>query len=126
MRRVLALSLLLSFVFLVGSPVHAQGATAAPPPILTVFDPDGEPCTGVPDAVPGVFDFTAACIRHDACYAAAADRLACDTAFRQAMIGACLAQHPVAYDARRYTCLLFAELYYAGVRLFGGFFYPAG
>ncbi len=78
----------------------------------------------MPDATPGVFDFTAACIQHDACYAAAGDRLACDTAFRQAMIAACFAQFPDVYDARRYTCLTFAELYYFGVRLFGGFFYP--
>ena len=125
MRRVLALSLLLSVLFMV-APASAQQTTAAAPPILTSFDPDGEPCTGVPDAIPGVFDFTAACVRHDACYAGGGDRLACDTAFRQAMIAACLAQHPGIHDARRYTCLAFAELYYVGVRLFGGFFFPGG
>ncbi len=124
MRRVLVLSLLVSVLVLVPNVTEAREATPAPPSILTGLDPDGEPCTGVPDAIPGVFDFIAACIRHDACYAAAGDRLACDTAFRQAMIAACLTQRPDVYDARRHTCLVFAELYFAGVRLFGGFFYP--
>ena len=126
MRRVVTLSLLVSVLFLVGNPAHAQEATAAPFPVLSRFDPDGEPCTGVPDAIPGVFDFTAACTQHDACYAAAGDRLACDLTFRQAMVAGCLAQSPSVYDARRYICLAFAELYYAGVRLFGGYFFPAG
>lgn len=96
----------------------------APSSVFTSLDPDGEPCTGVPDAIPGVFDFTAACIHHDACYASAGDRLACDMALRQAMTAACLAQRPDVYHVRRYTCLAFAELYYFGVRLFGGLFYP--
>jgi hypothetical protein len=125
MRRVLALGLLLSVLFVVGNPAHAQEATAAPS-IVGTFDPDGEPCTGVPDAIPGVFDFTAACLQHDRCYAAGVNRLACDVAFRQALIASCLSQHPDAYDPRRYTCLALAELYYGGVRLFGGFSFPAG
>ncbi|MDQ4005311.1 MAG: phospholipase [Actinomycetota bacterium] len=126
MRRGLVLSLLVSTTLLFGSPALAQDATAPgpAPEIITSFDPDGEPCTGVPDAVPGVFDFTAACTQHDACYAAAGDRLACDLAFRQAMIAACQAQFPSAFDPRRYTCLSFAELYFVGVRLVGGFSFP--
>lgn len=128
MRRGLALSFLFSLTLLFGTPAVAQDATASPtaPAVLTSFDPDGEPCTGVPDAIPGVFDFTAACTQHDACYAAGGDRLACDVAFRQAMISACQTQHPDVSDPRRYTCLTFAELYFVGVRLFGGFFFTSG
>lgn len=126
MRRGLAFGLLFSLMLMVGSPALAQDATATAPDVLTSFDPDGEPCTGVPDAIPGVFDFTAACTQHDACYAAGGDRLACDLAFRQAMISACRTQHPDATDPRRYTCLTFAELYFVGVRLLGGFTFPTG
>lgn len=120
MRRVLVAALVLSVTVLLGTtPVHAQ---TVPP--ITSFDPDGEPCTGVPDAIPGVFDFTAACTQHDACYAEGVDRLACDVAFRTDMIEACQAQHPDVFDPRRYRCLTFAELYFIGVRLFGGAFFP--
>ncbi len=37
------------------------------------------------------------------------------------MIALCEAQHPDAFDPRRYACLGFAELYFIGVRLFGHF-----
>ena len=126
MRRGAAMGLVFSVILTLASPAVAHGATTTPsaPAILTSFDPDGEPCTGVPNSVPGVFDFTAACANHDACYAAGSDRQACDVAFREEMITACDTQHPEVYDPRRYTCLSFAELYYIGVRIFGGFFFP--
>jgi hypothetical protein len=108
----------------------APAAAGAPSPsdivsLLASFDPDGGACTGVPDAIPPIFDFTASCQQHDACYAQAVDRQACDVAFRQNMIGECDAQHPSALDANRYACLSFAELYFLGVRVFGGFFFPS-
>jgi hypothetical protein len=84
---------------------------------------DGGACTGAPETLPGIFDFTDACEQHDACYAEGVDRLACDLAFRQDLIAACTAQHPDAFDARRYACFGFAELYFIGVRLVGGFFF---
>ena len=117
---------LLALVVILGTPAVAHAAPAAAPTIITSLDPDGEPCTGVPNSVPGVFNFTAQCAQHDACYVAGGDRLACDTTFRQAMVSACTAQHPDLADPRRYLCLTFAELYFLGVRLFGGFFFPTG
>jgi hypothetical protein len=88
-----------------------------------VFPPinDATPCTGVPETIPGIFDFTEACVAHDACYAAGVDRLACDLAFREDMIAACETQHPDPFDFQRQVCLGFAELYFFGVRLFGQF-----
>jgi hypothetical protein len=88
-----------------------------------LFD-DGGACTAVPDELPGIFDFTEACVRHDACYAVGADRLACDLSFRQDMVELCHVQHPDALDLGRLVCLTFAELYFLGVRLFGGLTFP--
>jgi hypothetical protein len=90
--------------------------------VLSTFDDDGA-CTGVPDTLPGIFDFTPPCQAHDVCYAAGVNRLACDLKFREDLAGACRAQHPDVFDSRRYTCLGLAELYFLGVRLFGGFFF---
>ena len=107
--------------------VSTAGAQQAPVErvdLATLIDafPDGGNCTGVPDAVPGIFDFTDACAVHDVCYASGQPQLACDEAFRQQMVAACAADFPSALDARRYLCLTFAQLYYFGVRLFGQFF----
>jgi hypothetical protein len=133
MRRLSVAVMLLSGLVLYGSPVgaHELDPEAADnvalaraaldfPDLLSLLD-DGGACTGVPDTLPGIFDFTAACERHDACYAAGVDRLACDEAFRADLLASCDAQHPEAFDVRRYLCFALAELYYLGVRLFGGF-----
>jgi hypothetical protein len=100
-------------------PAPAAPAPAAPAAPAAMFD-DGGACTAVPDQLPGIFDFTDACVRHDICYALGADRLACDLAFRQDMVELCHVQHPHPLDLGRVVCLTFAELYFLGVRLFGG------
>ena len=133
MRRLAVAVVLLSGLVLYGSPAGAQelDAEEAPnvalaqaalefPDLLSLLD-DGGACTGVPDTLPGIFDFTAACESHDACYAEGVDRLACDEAFRADLLASCATQHPEAFDVRRYLCFGLAELYYLGVRLFGGF-----
>ena len=120
------LAVLLTVALIGGAP--AAGAQEVPPAdaaigdLLQVLD-DGEPCTGVPDALPGIFDFTSACQEHDVCYAAGVNRLACDVELRSDLVALCVSQHPDAFDPRRYVCLGFAELYFLGVRLFGGFFF---
>ena len=103
--------------------VDATGTAARPPtaPELLSLADHGGACTGVPDALPGVFDFTAACERHDTCYSLGVDRLACDRAFRADLLAACATQHPDALAVGRLLCAVFAELYYLGVTLFGGF-----
>ena len=126
MRRTCVATLALMVALLQGAPAAgAEEAVVAPPSIeslLTAFD-DGGACTGVPDTLPGIFDFTEACEEHDVCYAAGGDRLACDLEFREDLIEACAAQHPEAFAVGRIGCLVFAELYFLGVRLFGGFFF---
>lgn len=90
--------------------------------LLPVFDDDGV-CTGVPDSLPGIFDFTGACAAHDACYAAGEQTQgACDSQFRDDMNALCVAQHPSALDPGRYACLFLAHLYNVGVVLFGQLF----
>ena len=133
MRRLTVALLLLTGLVLYGQPASADEPEAADvgdvavtqaalplPDLLGQFD-DGGACTGVPDAIPGIFDFTAACARHDACYRAGLDRLACDEAFREDMLAACQTQHPDPFDPRRFVCFGFAELYFTGVRVFGDF-----
>lgn len=112
MRRLIVLAVLVAGL-VAGGPAAAAGAQA------TDFLDDGGACTAVPDQLPGIFDFTAACVRHDACYAAGADRLACDLSFRQDMIDLCQVQHPHPLDLGRVVCQTFAELYFLGVRIFG-------
>ena len=124
MRRGWCSLLVVLAVALAASPAGAQAAAVERADVATLIDafPDGGACTGVPDAIPGVFDFSAACAVHDACYASGQPQLGCDDAFRQQMVAACAVQHPSAVDPRRYLCLTFAQLYYFGVRLFGQFF----
>ena len=126
LRRTCVAPLALTACLLQGAPAEAaedtRVAEATIESPLTAFD-DGGACTGVPDTLPGIFDFTEACEEHDVCYAAGVDRLACDVEFREDLVAACVTQHPDALDARRYLCLTFAELYFIGVRLFGGFFF---
>jgi hypothetical protein len=100
----------------------AASEEASTESIPAIID-DGGACTGAPETLPGIFDFTEACEQHDACYAGGADRRGCDLAFRQDLIAACTAQHPDVFDPRRYACFGFAELYFIGVTLFGGFFF---
>lgn len=134
MRRLCMALLVVTALVLSGAPARAEelpaDAVASPvgdletgsqlPEFLLGFD-DGGACTGVPDTLPGIFDFTEACAAHDACYAEGVDRLACDLAFREDMRAACESQHPDALDGRRYACFGFADLYFFGVRLFGEF-----
>jgi hypothetical protein len=118
MRRVL--------VGLVAVAVMAGWAGSVPAGASELVETPAEvdACTGVPDTVPEIYDFTAACQQHDICYAQGFDRLACDLAFREDLVAACEVQHPDVFDPRRYLCLSFAELYFWGVRLFGGSFFP--
>ncbi len=65
----------------------------------------------VPNDVPGIFDFTAACNAHDNCYGSlGATQSGCDSQFRDDMLASC---------SGGVVCGLFAELYSAAVRYFG-------
>lgn len=129
MRRVLCTVLAVAALAFYAGPANAQEAAVAEfdPSALVALVPsfdDGGACTGVPDTIPGIFDFTEACAAHDACYASGQQtQAACDSQFRQAMHALCVAQHPSALDPARYACLFFAQLYYLGVSLFGAFFF---
>jgi hypothetical protein len=124
MRRVWCSVLLVVALALWAGPAGAEQAPVDRTGLAALINafPDGGHCTGVPDSIPGIFNFTSACAAHDACYASGETQLACDEAFRQAMVGACAAEYPSGVDARRSLCLTFAQLYYFGVRLFGQFF----
>ncbi len=115
MRRVCISVLLLAAIVLSAPPVGAEEGSDPTLPVAVIspaLPGDGDACTGVPDTLPGIFDFTAACESHDACYAAGVDRLACDLAFREDLVAACQSQHPDLFDPRRYACLFFANLYF--------------
>lgn len=126
MRRVWCTVMVATALAVSAGPAGAQEATVEATEVAALVSPfpdDGGTCTGVPDAIPGIFDFTDACTAHDECYASGEQtQAACDEAFRQDMVAACAVQHPSALYGRRYACLAFAHLYYAGVRLFGQFF----
>ena len=129
MRRMFCTVLVVAAVALWAPPAGAQEATLEQFDVSTLislvplFD-DGGVCTGVPDTIPGIFDFSDACANHDACYAAGEQtRAACDEAFRQDLNAACVAQHPSALDPARYACLFLAQLYHAGVVFFGQFLF---
>jgi hypothetical protein len=131
MRRFCMAAVVLAVLAFYAAPAGAEEPTesdaqevAQLPPFIPPFD-DGGACTGVPDAIPGIFDFTEACERHDACYAAGGDRSECDLAFHEDLIAACLSQHPDPFDPRRHACLAFADLYFFGVTFFAQFF-PGG
>ena len=118
MRRLVLALLLLSGFVLAPQPAGAQevpdvGSLANP------FDPDGEPCTAIPNQIPGIFDFSSACVGHDACYVFAGDNRTCDLAFRNDMLALCAAQHPDVFDPARYLCQTVAFIYYTGVVIFG-------
>lgn len=80
--------------------------------------------------VPGIFDFTHACIHHDGCYTGFprqgrptywVSRLQCDTWFLGDMQASCRWQHgsnPSATWAGR-QCTTWASIYYRAVRTFG-------
>lgn len=111
-----------ALAFTAGSAGAQEAAPGSQSPTaISPFPDDGGTCTAFPDAIPGIFDFTDTCAAHDECCASGDQTLAaCDEAFRQNMVAACIVQHPSAVDARRYLCLTFPQLYYFGVRLFGG------
>ena len=120
MRRLVCTVLVVAALALCATPAGAQ--EVAVDQIGIPFDGGGS-CTGVPDAIPGIFDFTGACASHDLCYAGGEQTQAqCDTQFRQDMTALCVAQHPAGRNPLRYVCLTVAQLYYAGVRFFGQFF----
>ena len=126
MRRVLLSVLVVTGVVLGSGPARPAGAqegAAVTAPGLDDFfeliDPDGEPCTAVPNSIPGLFDFGTACQAHDLCYVQGGDNTACDTAFRTDMVALCAAQFPSVFDPRAYFCLFVAELYYIGVFIYG-------
>jgi hypothetical protein len=120
MRRVFCTVLVVAALAFYAAPAGAQAV--AVDQIDIPFD-DGGSCTGVPDALPGIFDFTSACAAHDLCYAGGQQtRGECDAQFRHDMGALCVSQHPATLDPLRYVCLTFAQLYYAGVRFFGQFF----
>jgi hypothetical protein len=123
MRRLLCSVLVVAALAFGASPAVAEepASTQGLAALIDAF-PDGGRCTGVPDALPGIFDFSSACAFHDVCYASGQSQLACDEAFRRNMVAACAVQYPSAVDPRRYLCLTFAQLYFFGVRLFGQFF----
>ena len=123
MRRLFCTVLVVASLALSAPPAGAQAVEVDLDQIDISFD-DGGSCTGVPDTIPGIFDFTEACAAHDACYASGQQtQAACDSQFRQDMNALCVAQHPSALDPARYACLFFAQLYYVGVSLFGAFFF---
>ncbi len=129
MRRMCFTMLVVAALAFYAGPAAAQEAAvtgagvSASVSSLPLVD-EGGYCTGVPDSIPGIFDFTAACAAHDACYGSGQQtRAQCDDRFRQDMNAACVTQHPSALDPGRYACLFFAQLYYAGVVLFGQFFF---
>ena len=125
MRRVFCTVLVVAALASYAGPAGAQEATVESIDAATLVPlfPDGGTCTGVPDTIPGIFDFTDACAAHDACYGSGEQTQAqCDQAFLQDLVAACAAQHPSALDPTRYLCLTFAQLYYAGVVLFRQFF----
>lgn len=129
MRRMLGVVLVVAALALCASPAAAQEATVVESDLpslvssLALLFDDGGACTGVPDTIPGIFDFTDACTAHDACYAAGEQtRAACDAELLEDMNATCLVQHPSALAPGRFACLFFAQLYHAGVRLFGRFF----
>lgn len=127
MRRLLCTVLAVAALAVPAAPAGAQDAAAEDVDVATQIAPfpdDGGTCTGVPDTIPGIFDFTDACAAHDECYASGGQTQAqCDESLRQDMVATCAVQHPSALDAGRYLCLTFAQLYFFGVRLFGGFFF---
>jgi hypothetical protein len=121
MRRLFSTVLVVAALALYATPAGAQ---SVPVDQISIPFDDGEPCTAVPDTIPGVFDFTSACAAHDLCYAGGEQtQAACDNQFLRDMTASCVAQHPAALDPLRYVCLTFAQLYYAGVALFGQFFF---
>ena len=85
-------------------------------------DPTGMACGSgwndfiVPDGGPkGSYDFTSACARHDMCYeTCGASREGCDKSFLADMKQICQ------MSSSKQDCFIQAEIYYRGVRMFGG------
>jgi len=98
--------------------VGAASASAADTP--PGFTSDG--CTLVPEAPSGV-DFHDSCVAHDLCYFLHnTTRAACDAALYNSLKQDCGS----ATSVKQYTsCRAWAALYYAGVRLFGGYYWNA-
>jgi len=126
MRRLFCTVVVVAALAMYAAPAGAQEVSVDQLDVsaLTLPFDDGEPCTAVPNALPGIFDFTAACAAHDLCYASGEQtQAACDDQFLQDMNALCAAHHPGALNPLRLVCLTFAQLYYGGVRLFGQFFF---
>ena len=126
MRRITVLSAIVLAALALAAPV----AQAAPSPsalapttqeaqeATTACGPGGTGDQLVPDRGPW-FNFTAACARHDACYAAQLGQANCDNAFRADMYAHC-ATRPW---YQRGLCRGTADVYYEAVRRFGHLFY---
>jgi len=119
-RKARALSSLLVLA-LAASLFTAAGIAASPDADATVGIGDG--CTGVPDEVPGFYDYQGSCDQHDQCYVddpygeGEEGRLRCDQEFHQSMQTECAAVH--VEGASLEQCTDVADLYYWGVRTFG-------
>ena len=76
-------------------------------------------CTFVPDA-PFGFNFSNVCAIHDSYYSASStvSRAEADRIFYEGLHNTCDTQY-----GGSWLCHLSANVYYVGVRLFGGFFY---
>jgi hypothetical protein len=101
--------------------------TLPPSPTAAAPESCGNNVFDVPDKGE-VFDFTAACEAHDACFATHAggtepQRKACDDAFFAAMMTSCNDMWAGRFDLSALGCRLVAGLYYVGVRLGGWLFF---
>lgn len=77
----------------------------------------------MPDAIPGIFDFTDACATHDECYASGQQTRPVPRVLPAGHGRHRRRPYPSAHDARRYLCLTFTQLYFFGVRLLGQLFF---
>lgn len=100
------------------SPASLAPSAAEAQQATTACGPGGVGDQLVPDSGPW-FNFTAACVNHDACYGAQLGQLYCDNRFRDDMYAHC-ATRPW---YQRSLCRGTANVYYQAVRTFGHLFY---
>ncbi|XHX79123.1 MAG: phospholipase A2 [Stenomitos frigidus ULC029] len=127
----LKISLLLKGIVVVSLPIVALTTIGlilkvSEPATARTLDGDGarnsDACTAPRDKIPGIFDFTAACIRHDICYSKVRKRnlgrqglVRCDSRFRSEMLQHCNSKRS---GAKLSACKRTAEIYYRGVRAY--------
>lgn len=96
---------------------HTDKTPATGPAQDHPWEDDG--CSVVPDVVPGLFQFTHACQHHDGCYGArTSSRLGCDVRFLFDLRMSCYTVWTT--PENRPECLRLANIYFLGVRVFGG------